>query len=115
MIIYITETIVCLRNWYKNVFTALETTILVRHPTTGKFLVNINPQIPEIVRETKCMIKLGLEVPEQAKNILTMENKLKSNKLRLEVNLKIIMIALFSKKKKKIWLTVNFPLWLNKY
>nr|XP_021145140.1 dynein heavy chain 8, axonemal isoform X1 [Columba livia] len=62
----------------------LETTILVRHPITGKFLVNINPQIPEIVRETKCMIKLGLEVPEQAKTILKMENKLKSNKLRLE-------------------------------
>lgn len=72
------------------------------HPITGKFLVNINPQIPEIVRETKCMIKLGLEVPEQAKTILKMENKLKSNKLRLEVNLKIIMIAFFSQKKKKI-------------
>lgn len=71
------------------------------HPITGKFLVNINPQIPEIVRETKCMIKLGLEVPEQAKTILKMENKLKSNKLRLEVNLKIIMIALFSQKKKE--------------
>ncbi|KAK2535705.1 hypothetical protein Q9233_003631 [Columba guinea] len=40
----------------------------------------------QIVRETKCMIKLGLEVPEQAKTILKMENKLKSNKLRLEVN-----------------------------
>lgn len=40
------------------------------------------------------MIKLGLEVPEQAKKIVKIENNLKSNKLRLEVNLKIIMIAL---------------------
>ncbi|NXC67641.1 DYH8 protein, partial [Anhinga anhinga] len=62
----------------------LQATIFARHPKTGKFLVNFDPQIPEIVRETKCMIKLGLEVPEQAKKIVKMENNLKSNKLRLE-------------------------------
>nr|XP_038033594.1 dynein heavy chain 8, axonemal [Anas platyrhynchos] len=62
----------------------LQATVLVRHPKTGKFLVNFDPQIPEIVRETKCMIKLGLEVPEQAKKIVKLENNLKSNKLRLE-------------------------------
>lgn len=68
--------------------------MLVRHPQTGKFLVNFDPQIPEIVRETKCMIKLGLEVPEQAKKIAKVENKLKSNKLRLEVNLEIVIFIL---------------------
>uniref|UniRef100_A0A8C3GNK9 Dynein axonemal heavy chain 8 n=1 Tax=Cairina moschata TaxID=8855 RepID=A0A8C3GNK9_CAIMO len=62
----------------------LQATVFVRHPKTGKFLVNFDPQIPEIVRETKCMIKLGLEVPEQAKKIVKLENNLKSNKLRLE-------------------------------
>lgn len=65
----------------------------MRHPKTGKFLVNFDPQIPEIVRETKWIMKLGLEVPEQSKKIVKIENNLKSNKLRLEVNLKIIMIA----------------------
>ncbi|XP_074720939.1 dynein axonemal heavy chain 8 [Strix uralensis] len=62
----------------------LQATIFVHHPKTGKFLVNFDPQIPEIVRETKCMIKLGLEVPEQAKKIVKIENNLKSTKLRLE-------------------------------
>uniref|UniRef100_A0A8D0F655 Dynein axonemal heavy chain 8 n=1 Tax=Strix occidentalis caurina TaxID=311401 RepID=A0A8D0F655_STROC len=62
----------------------LQATIFVDHPKTGKFLVNFDPQIPEIVRETKCMIKLGLEVPEQAKKIVKIENNLKSTKLRLE-------------------------------
>ncbi|NXC02597.1 DYH8 protein, partial [Orthonyx spaldingii] len=62
----------------------LQSTIFVRHPKTEKFLVNFDPQIPEIVRETKCMIKLGLEVPEQAVKIAIIENKLKSNKLQLE-------------------------------
>lgn len=40
------------------------------------------------------MIKLGLEVPEQAKKIAKVENKLKSNKLRLEVNLEIVIFTL---------------------
>uniref|UniRef100_A0A8B9MIB1 AAA+ ATPase domain-containing protein n=1 Tax=Accipiter nisus TaxID=211598 RepID=A0A8B9MIB1_9AVES len=62
----------------------LQATIFACHPKTGKFVVNFDPQIPEIVRETKCMIKLGLEVPEQAKKIVKIENYLKSNKLRLE-------------------------------
>lgn len=37
-------------------------------------------------------MKLGLEVPEQAVKIAILENKLKSNKLQLEVNLKIIAV-----------------------
>ncbi|NXH09574.1 DYH8 protein, partial [Bucco capensis] len=62
----------------------LQATVFVRHPKTGKFLVNFDPKIPEIVRETKSMIKLGLEVPEQAKKIAKIENEMKSNKLHLE-------------------------------
>ncbi|NXH93693.1 DYH8 protein, partial [Pachycephala philippinensis] len=63
----------------------LQSTIFVRHPKTERLLVNFDPQIVEIVRETKCMIKLGLEVPEQAFKIAIMESQLKSNKSQLEV------------------------------
>ncbi|NXV03318.1 DYH8 protein, partial [Cettia cetti] len=62
----------------------LQSTILVRHPTTEKFLVNFDSQILEIVRETKCMLKLGLEVPEKAVKIAIIENELKSNRMQLE-------------------------------
>ncbi|NWV93011.1 DYH8 protein, partial [Machaerirhynchus nigripectus] len=62
----------------------LQSTIFVRHPKTEKLLVNFDPHILEIVRETKCMIKLGLEVPEQAVKIAIIEDKLKSNRLQLE-------------------------------
>ncbi|XP_019382247.1 PREDICTED: dynein heavy chain 8, axonemal [Gavialis gangeticus] len=63
---------------------ALQASLLVRHPETAKFLVNFDPKMLEIVRETKCMIKMGLEVPEQAKRMVKMENNLKANKLILE-------------------------------
>ncbi|NWI95792.1 DYH8 protein, partial [Pitta sordida] len=62
----------------------LQAPIFVRHPKSEKFLVNFDPQILEIVRETKCMLKLGLEVPEKAVELVIKEDKLKSNKLRLE-------------------------------
>ena len=57
----------------------------MRHPETGKLLVNFDPKILEVVRETKCMIKMKLDVPEQAKRLLKLESKLKGDKLYLQV------------------------------
>lgn len=63
---------------------ALQATLFVRHPETGKLLVNFDPKILEVVRETKCMIKMKLDVPEQAKRLLKLESKLKADKLYLQ-------------------------------
>ncbi|XP_048203785.1 dynein axonemal heavy chain 8 isoform X1 [Perognathus longimembris pacificus] len=63
---------------------ALQATLFVRHPETGKLLVNFDPKILEVVRETKCMIKMKLDVPEQAKRLLKWESKLKADKLYLQ-------------------------------
>ncbi|XP_046878072.1 dynein axonemal heavy chain 8-like [Hypomesus transpacificus] len=63
---------------------ALQATLLVRHPSTGKLLVNFDPNITEIIRETKCMLKMGLEVPDQALRMVKTERTIKSNRLRLE-------------------------------
>nr|XP_012602340.2 dynein heavy chain 8, axonemal [Microcebus murinus] len=63
---------------------ALQATLFVRHPETGKLLVNFDPKILEVVRETKCMIKMNLDVPEYAKRLLKLESKLKADKLYLQ-------------------------------
>ncbi|XP_069055280.1 dynein axonemal heavy chain 8 isoform X2 [Lepisosteus oculatus] len=63
---------------------ALQATLLVRHPETGKLLVNFDPKISEIVRETKCMLKMGLEVPEQTLRLVKAESSMKANRFRLE-------------------------------
>lgn len=66
-------------------FVVLQATLFVRHPESGKLLVNFDPKILEIIRETKCMIKMKLDVPEQAMRLLKLESKLKADKLRLQV------------------------------
>ncbi|XP_037394017.1 dynein heavy chain 8, axonemal [Pygocentrus nattereri] len=63
---------------------ALQATLFVRCPDTRKLLVNFDPKINEIVRESKCMLKMGLEVPEQAVRLLKSERSLKATRLRLE-------------------------------
>uniref|UniRef100_A0A8W4F7I0 Dynein axonemal heavy chain 8 n=1 Tax=Sus scrofa TaxID=9823 RepID=A0A8W4F7I0_PIG len=67
--------------WMKEISQLQQATLFVRHPETGKLLVNFDPKILEVVRETKCMIKMKLDVPEQAKRLLKLESKLKGDKL----------------------------------
>lgn len=86
-------------------FVALQATLFVRHPETGKLLVNFDPKILEVVRETKCMIKMQLDVPEQAKRLLKLESKLKGDKLYLQV--RWILFSFLFKKYLFVWILVG--------
>ncbi|XP_047444882.1 dynein axonemal heavy chain 8-like [Mugil cephalus] len=72
--------------WIDEVSTlnVLNVTLLIRHPTTGKFLVNFDPKVTEVIRETKCLLKMGLKVPKQALRLVHMETDIKANHLRLQ-------------------------------
>lgn len=74
---------------------ALQATLLVLHPSSGKLLVNFDPKISEIVRETKCMLKMGLEVPEQALRLVKNEKSMEASRLRLEVLKQACICCLF--------------------
>ncbi len=71
------------------VTTVLHDTLLVRNPRTGKFVVNFDPQITDVIRETKCLWKMGLKVPKQALNLVKLEGNINENHRRLQVNEKM--------------------------
>ncbi|XP_070548103.1 dynein axonemal heavy chain 8-like [Ptychodera flava] len=84
------------RAWVKqvNVVKAgMQAPLLIRHPETGELLVNLDPMLCQVIRETECLSKLGLEVPETAKVLRLGQDKLKENygklKLMLEDNTKL--------------------------
>ncbi|GLD50869.1 dynein heavy chain 8, axonemal [Lates japonicus] len=62
----------------------LNITLLVRHPKTGKLVVNFDPKVIEVIREAKCLLKMGLEVPKQALRLVKSENRINTNHLRLK-------------------------------
>jgi dynein heavy chain len=55
----------------------LQSTLIVRHPQTHKLYVNFDHQILELMKEAKCLRRLGHEIPESAKMVLMMEDKYK--------------------------------------
>ncbi|XP_072911453.1 dynein axonemal heavy chain 8-like [Hemitrygon akajei] len=73
--------------WVKEILTmqyVLQTPLLVSDPESGKMSINFDHRITEVLREAKCMLKMGLEVPEIAKSLLKNENTLIANYNSLE-------------------------------
>ena len=61
----------------------LQATLIIRHPSNDKLYVNFDREILQLIRETKCLLRMGVEAPESAKMVLLQEGKFKSyyNKL----------------------------------
>ncbi|TPX43177.1 hypothetical protein SeLEV6574_g05202 [Synchytrium endobioticum] len=59
------------RSWYNIVDqakTGLQATLFVADPE-GNLYVNFDPQIGQLIRETRCMQRLGLEVPDAVRGV----------------------------------------------
>jgi len=54
----------------------LSATLIVRHDS-GKLFVNFDAEILQLIRETKCLMQIQLEVPEGAKMMLMQDEKFK--------------------------------------
>ncbi len=68
------------RAWVKSVDNAragLSASLLVRHPETGGLLVNFDREVAQLLRETRCLQSMGVEVPESARMVLLQEDKFK--------------------------------------
>jgi dynein heavy chain len=60
--------------WYKawvqaidQAKTGLQATLIIRHPDDNKLYVNFDHEILQLIREAKCLDRMGIEVPENAK------------------------------------------------
>ncbi|EER16954.1 hypothetical protein Pmar_PMAR024462, partial [Perkinsus marinus ATCC 50983] len=66
----------------------LHATLIVRHPDDGKFYVNFDWEILQLIRETKCLERIGVEVPGPARLVLLQEQKFKQHYNELSYILK---------------------------
>jgi len=56
----------------------LQATLIIRHPENRKLYVNFDMEIMQLIREAKCLDRLGgIEIPESAKIVLLQEEKFK--------------------------------------
>ncbi|CAM9666191.1 unnamed protein product, partial [Choristocarpus tenellus] len=66
--------------WCKSVDMAkagLAATLIIQHPQTGGLYVNFDPEILQLIREAKCLSRMGVSIPEPAKMVLLQEEKFK--------------------------------------
>ncbi|XP_037304127.2 dynein axonemal heavy chain 8-like [Pungitius pungitius] len=62
----------------------LNITLLVRHPETNKLVLNFDPKVTEVICDGKRLLKMGLEVPQQALRLVKLESEIKANHFRLQ-------------------------------
>lgn len=68
--------------WSKSVDAAkagLQATLIIRHPKTNKLFVNFDREILQLIREAKCLRRIGVDIPESAKMVLLQEEQFKKN------------------------------------
>lgn len=56
----------------------LQATLIIRHPDDGKLYVNFDQEILQLIREAKCLDRMGIEVPDGARIVLFQEEKFKN-------------------------------------
>eukprot|EP01040_Poterioochromonas_malhamensis_P004773 gene4773-5123_t len=56
----------------------LQATLIIRHPDDGKLYVNFDQEILQLIREAKCLDRMGIDVPDSARIVLFQEEKFKN-------------------------------------
>jgi dynein heavy chain len=71
--------------WYQawvqsidNAKAGLQATLIIRHPDDGKLYVNFDQEILSLIREAKCLDRMGIDVPDSARIVLFQEEKFKN-------------------------------------
>lgn len=56
----------------------LQATLIIRHPDDNKLYVNFDQEILQLIREAKCLDRMGIDVPDGARIVLFQEDKFKN-------------------------------------
>ena len=56
----------------------LKATLIIRHPDDNKLYVNFDQEILQLIREAKCLDRMGIDVPDGARIVLFQEEKFKN-------------------------------------
>ena len=56
----------------------LHATLIIRNKKNGKLFVNFDSEIFQLIREAKCLVKLGIDISEEAKIVLLQEEAFKA-------------------------------------
>jgi len=67
--------------WYASLEAAkegLHATLIIRNKKNGKLFVNFDSEIFQLFREAKCLVKLGIDISEEAKIVLLQEEAFKA-------------------------------------
>ena len=67
-------------------YAGLQASLLIRHPETNRLYVNFDPMVLTLIKETDCMAKLELEIPESASKIRSKQATLKKHSNQLSVS-----------------------------
>jgi dynein heavy chain len=59
-------------------------TLIIRHPENNKLYVNFDSEILTLIREAKCLSRIGIDIPNAAKIVLLQEEKFKMYKNELQ-------------------------------
>jgi dynein heavy chain len=79
------------RAWVESIDAAkagLQATLIIRHPADDRLYVNFDEEILCLIREAKCLDRMGIEIPDSAKIVLVQEEKFKGYRDELQFVLK---------------------------
>lgn len=70
------------RTWLRQievVMTGVHASLVVKNPETNEYLVNFDPEIMTLIRETECMKRLKLEIPLEADELVARQEIFKQH------------------------------------
>jgi dynein heavy chain len=87
--VFIEYEVLYYRTWVRQceiLTSGVHASLIVKNAETGEYLINFDPEIITLIRETECMKRLKLNIPEEADDIVSRQDIFKHYYDRLKVD-----------------------------